>query len=208
MFMDRFFSRSLSDLFTEFVDRVRMAVSPGNRRPQQMEETQPPAAEEMKPAVVERLEAPTPKDPEMWFIKLVEDGLRKFPDFIRLGQSPLADCIGVKGENHIARGKRLHQVLHDAIESLRPAGVRPASAPPRNWYNYIVLHDAYVTGMRNCDVRARLYISEGTFNRTRRNAVRGVALWLIEGQRRGTMSIECAFPAGCHEAGNMAVFGS
>jgi hypothetical protein len=53
-------------------------------------------------------------------------------------------------------------------------------AIPRAWYAYIILHDAYLEGARNRDVMARLYISEGTFNRTRRLALRGVARWMSE----------------------------
>jgi hypothetical protein len=82
----------------------------------------------------------------------------------------------------------LQQLLNDAIQSLRPAGIRPTSVVPRAWYNYIVLHDAYVIGIRNRDVMAKLYISEGTFNRTRRIAVRGVAIWLIEAIRQRNMN--------------------
>jgi DNA-binding CsgD family transcriptional regulator len=43
-----------------------------------------------------------------------------------------------------------------------------------------VLHDAYVEGVPNREIMARLYISEGTFNRTRRNAIRGLARLLAE----------------------------
>jgi DNA-binding CsgD family transcriptional regulator len=48
------------------------------------------------------------------------------------------------------------------------------------WYSYIVLHDAYVEGVPNREIMARLYISEGTFNRTRRIALRALARLLIE----------------------------
>jgi hypothetical protein len=126
------------------------------------------------------IETLNPKDPEMWFIKMVEAALRKFPDFIQLGASPLADYLNVKGETQIARGKRLQLLLQEAIEALRPDGNRPVEPLPRAWHNYAVLHDAYVEGVLNREVMARLYVSEGTFNRTRRNAVRGLARLLIE----------------------------
>jgi DNA-binding CsgD family transcriptional regulator len=38
----------------------------------------------------------------------------------------------------------------------------------------------YVEGVQNREIMARLYISEGTFNRTRRNAIRGLARLLVE----------------------------
>ena len=190
MFINKFFSRTIYDLLMEFVDHVRASVSIWNLLPQTNERVLQPVEEpqtqavEMKSAAGEMIETLMPSEPEIWFIKLVEDGLRKFPDSIVLGQSPLADYVGVKCDSKIARGKQLQQRLHDAIESLRPAGTRPISALPRAWYNYIVLHDAYVIGIRNREVMARLYISEGTFNRTRRNALRGVAMCLIEGTRQ------------------------
>ena len=52
--------------------------------------------------------------------------------------------------------------------------------PQRSWYQYIVLYDAYVLGELNRDIMSKLYISEGTFNRTRRRAIRGVAKALQE----------------------------
>jgi len=51
---------------------------------------------------------------------------------------------------------------------------------PRVWYNYVVLYDAYVEDVPNREIMARLYISEGTFNRTRRNALRGLSRMLLE----------------------------
>lgn len=118
--------------------------------------------------------------PDEKIIKMTEDGLRKFPDYVKLGQSELADWLRVHGTSHIERGKKLQNILREGIEALRPAGSRPEEPLPRNWYNYAVLNDAYVKGVMNREVMARLYISEGTFNRTRRNALRGVARWLME----------------------------
>ena len=66
------------------------------------------------------------------------------------------------------------------MESFRPKGPRPPEPLPRVWYSYVVLHDAYVEGVPNREIMARLYISEGTFNRTRRNALRALARSLIE----------------------------
>ena len=120
----------------------------------------------------------TKPDPE--FVEMVEDSLRHLSDFISLGQFPLAESLGVPGETHIERGKALQQRLNHAIERLRPDKLRPQAHLPREWYSYVVLHDAYIEQVPNRDIMARLYISEGTFNRTRRNALRGVARFLLE----------------------------
>jgi len=184
MFIDKFFSRTPYDLFAEFIEHIRAAVSIGDLLPPTNERIVQLVRESPTKTAHRKIERLIPNEPETWFLKLVEDCLRKFPDSIVLGQSQLIDYVGVVGESQIARGKQLQRVLNEAIESLRPAGMRPIGALPRAWYNYVVLHDAYVTGIRNRDVMARLYISEGTFHRTRRNAVRGVAMCLIEGMQQ------------------------
>lgn len=121
--------------------------------------------------------------PDVEFIRIVEDALRHFSDYIALGQSSLADWAGIHAESHIERGKKLQDFLAECIDSLRPAGARPPEPLPRVWYSYVVLHDAYIEGVPNREIMARLYISEGTFNRTRRNALRGLARLLTEKER-------------------------
>jgi hypothetical protein len=119
-------------------------------------------------------------EPDADFIRLMEEALRHLPDAITLGQSTLADKLSITGESHIERGKGLQKLLTESIESLKPAAVRPPEPLPRLWYSYAVLHDAYVECVPNREIMARLYISEGTFNRTRRNAIRGLARLLME----------------------------
>jgi len=114
------------------------------------------------------------------FIKIVEDALRHLPDTITLAQSPLAEKVSIAGDSNLDRGKRLQEFLMEAIAALKPDEKRPPEPLPRIWYNHAVLHDAYVEGVPNREIMARLYISEGTFNRTRRNAIRGLARTLIE----------------------------
>ncbi len=68
----------------------------------------------------------------------------------------------------------------ESIETLHPGGMRLSEPLPRAWYNYVVLHDAYVLSLPNREIMSRLFISEGTFHRTRRNAVRGLTRMLLE----------------------------
>jgi hypothetical protein len=110
----------------------------------------------------------------------VEDGLRNLPDYISLGQSSLPELLGVSGDTHIEKGKAVQQQLIQAIEMLRPAKDLPKGPLPREWHSYIILHDAYRTGIPNQDIMSKLYISEGTFHRTRRAAIRSVARALLE----------------------------
>ncbi len=119
-------------------------------------------------------------NPDSEFVKIVEDSLRNLSDYIALGQSPIASRFHIQANSHVETGKLIHQILMDSIEMLRPNGVRPSEPLPRLWYNYVVLHDAYVERVSNREIMARLYISEGTFHRTRRNALRGFARMLLE----------------------------
>jgi hypothetical protein len=124
-------------------------------------------------------------------ISLVEDALRHLHDYPYLGEHTLAQLRIIESHldvqqgafvTHLERGKALQEVLIAAIEKLKPTGLQP-SPPTREWHQYIILHDCYVLGKLNRDVMSALYISEGTFSRTRRRAVRGVTRALAEMER-------------------------
>lgn len=131
-------------------------------------------------------------------IPLVEDALRQLHDFAYLGENPLAELRVV--QNHIApkrdgspvtfldRGRALSETLTEALDELRPAATLPKGiqVPPREWHLYIILHDSYVQGETNRDTMSKLYISEGTFNRARRRALRAVAKSLAEMEANAT----------------------
>jgi GAF domain-containing protein len=125
------------------------------------------------------------------FAALVEDALRRLHDYPYLGEHPLVqlqfvdwclqDC-GDRFVTHLDRGKALSEGLVRALDKLRPPGLEPErhAIPSREWHQFLILHDAYVLGERNRDIMSRLYVGEGTFNRTRRRALRGVAKALRE----------------------------
>lgn len=114
------------------------------------------------------------------FIKHVEQGLRHLADYPYLSASPLAATLGASGVSHLERGKAVREALLQAVEALRPAGPRPSGVLPREWHAYAILHDAYVADVPNREIMARLYVSEGTFNRQRRRALMAVARTLSE----------------------------
>jgi hypothetical protein len=131
---------------------------------------------------------------EVGFAALVKDALRRLHDFPYLGEHDLARLRVVDWYlpeedsgfvTHIDRGKAVSAVLVDAVSKLRPEGEEPAAyaVPPRMWRQYIVLHDAYVLGELNRDIMSKLYVGEGTFNRIRNRAIRGVAKALREMER-------------------------
>ncbi|HMK07590.1 MAG TPA: hypothetical protein VK449_01015, partial [Anaerolineales bacterium] len=120
-------------------------------------------------------------------VEAVEVALRRINDFVYLGTSPLSALGAVRSTvlpqaTYIDRGKATHRLLAEAIERLRPAGERPPHTSPREWHHYMILHEAYVMDRPNRDVMAELYISEGTFNRRRREAIAAVQRMLQEGE--------------------------
>jgi hypothetical protein len=116
----------------------------------------------------------------------VDLALRNLFDYAYLADSPLAELAIVRRQlagdrkTHVERGKTIQTILVEALNQLRPGPEVPRERVPREWYPYVILHDAYVTGIQNRDIMKRLYISEGTFNRTRRSAIRSLARVLAE----------------------------
>jgi hypothetical protein len=116
----------------------------------------------------------------------VEDALQNIYDYAYLGDSPLAQLKQVHrlldgaAPTHLDTGKAIYQVVATAVDKLRPASAIPTAPIPREWHPYLILHDAYFEGLPNRDITSKLYISEGTFHRTRRSAVRSVARALSE----------------------------
>lgn len=121
--------------------------------------------------------APSPQQ-----VAEVENAMRRLYDYSYLGEHPLARNMLAHDHatTHIDRGKALNAVLVTAIEKLRPAAVEPRELPPREWHPYLILRDAYLRGDANRDIMSRLYVSEATFHRTRRSALRAVTKALHE----------------------------
>ncbi|MBK5108539.1 MAG: hypothetical protein JJE12_10415, partial [Anaerolineales bacterium] len=80
----------------------------------------------------------------------------------------------------IDKGKAVNKIVTAAIDKLRPGEEVPAEPLPREWYPYTILHGAYIEDRLNRDIMSQLYISEGTFNRTRRSAIRSMRRMLEE----------------------------
>ena len=119
-------------------------------------------------------------------VEIVEDALRNMSDYAFLADSPLVELglvqfrLPPKPVTHLDRGKVVHDILLETINKLNPGTVIPRDPPPREFYPYVILKEAYLDGVTNRDIMMHLYISEGTFNRTRRAAVRSVARALAE----------------------------
>jgi hypothetical protein len=118
--------------------------------------------------------------------RAVEEALRNLYDYTYLSDSPLSKLKQVQRlsdnpkSTHLDRGKLVYQTILDGLEKLRPLGELPGEPVPRQWYPYLILYSAYLENKPNNEIMTRLYISEGTFNRTRRAAIRSLARTLSE----------------------------
>jgi GAF domain-containing protein len=124
-------------------------------------------------------------------VSLVEKALRRLHDYGALGEQPLARLhvveqqVAAQNDGRVVtpvdRGKALVQVLAQAMEKLRPDDVSPTTreVPGREWHAYLILHHSYVLEESTRDIMSWLYISEGTYNRTRREALRSLATTLL-----------------------------
>jgi len=136
--------------------------------------------------LTEEHHSPTTSAPPSIPVETVEEALRNLFDYAHLADCPLAEMQLVRkelagGQNtHLERGKTVYALMVEALEHLRPAGEIPPEPLPREWYPYVILHDAYLDNIPNRDIMSKLYISEGSFNRTRRGAIRTLARELAE----------------------------
>jgi hypothetical protein len=116
----------------------------------------------------------------------VELALRNLSDYAFLADSPISELAAARAKlsgdrkTHIEQGKAVQAVVLEALEKMRPDPNLPREPIPREWFPYVILHDAYVEEVQNRDIMSKLYISEGTFNRTRRAAIRSLARALAE----------------------------
>lgn len=116
----------------------------------------------------------------------VEHAFRSLFDYASLGDSPLArlkvvrDNLTDRQTTHLDQGKAVNQALREALERMRPEGDLPRPPYPREWFPYLILKFAYLEDVPNREIMSRLYIAEGTFNRTRRNALQAVTRALNE----------------------------
>lgn len=174
----------------EDIQQIEALVSHFRDRERELQRRLQALVARREPAEV--LEGVTEKE----FVALAEDGLRRLFDYSYLGEHKLAHLSMVERQlqsretpiTHLDRGKALKELLLQALDKLRPPGSQPAP-PTLEWYPFLVLHDAYVLGEPNREIMSKLYMSQGTFNRTRRRAIRALAKALLEMEREARQEI-------------------
>ncbi len=113
-------------------------------------------------------------------IKDVEAALDHLWDMVWLARCPLARLpqvrkLGAQQQAIVTnadRGKALHHALLAAINALK--GGREADKGDKRWRAWYILHHKYVERHSNRQIYMRLNLSERTFYRERREAIKGV----------------------------------
>jgi CheY-like chemotaxis protein len=109
------------------------------------------------------------------FLRQVKDALMRLYDFPGLQTHPLASSLALDSSGQ--PGRRLRQLLIDAIEKLNPGSDAPFGDPRGRLYNVLLLH--YVEGMIVREAADELSMSERQAHRDLRRGEESVAaiLW-------------------------------
>lgn len=146
-----------------------------------------------------RAREPAPEAPSIEFKDLVRDALLHLYEAGYLGSHPLAKLAEVPpGGSAAASGKRLLQLLLDAIEALRPAPGFPTDARTLRLYHLLELR--YIGGMSAGDAMAQLGISKSQYQRDHLHALDSVANVLWERWRTVQPVIQRPAESGTREA--------
>ena len=132
-------------------------------------------------------------------VRLTEQALRRLNN-----PSALANCellgrlpatvaeVSAAGNGHesrpatdLDRARALRGVLVAAIEKLKPPEGESRRDSPAA-LQYLILREEYLEGLLNKQIMTRHAISEGTFHRNRRQAIRSIARELQAGEEHRT----------------------
>jgi hypothetical protein len=117
-------------------------------------------------------------------VRLTEQALRRLNNPAALGRSELASRIpktldastreavgrGLQDVTPLERAQAIRAVLISGIERLKPLDGDTGPESPAA-LQYHILHEEYLQGLLNKQIMTRHSISEGTFNRNRRQAI-------------------------------------
>jgi hypothetical protein len=131
-------------------------------------------------------------------VKLTERALRRLNNPAALAecdlleQVPLVLAAARAGADltPLERARALRDVLTEAIERLKPPEGDSIGSPGALQYH--ILREEYLQGLLNKQIMARHSISEGTFNRNRRQAIATIARELENQERRLTTTRDLA----------------
>ena len=122
----------------------------------------------------------------------IEEVLRNLHNIAYLGQHPASTLQIVSSQiDHeaaetvtpIEQGHAVRGVVEALVARLRPSGAIPTEPYPAEWRLYAIIHGAYILGESSRDIMGKLYISEATYHRSRRQALNILADALIELER-------------------------
>lgn len=147
----------------------------------------PPKASCVTRSIQVKPTAPAPRlasaQPQAWtrdhahadVVRLVRDALRHLHDPVSLRTHPLTDLFAEPDTSPSVKGKRLHQLLLEAIAALRPES---SSNDARALRRHDLLTLRYIEALEIDTVAARLGMSRREFTRQQRYAFEAVAAFL------------------------------
>jgi hypothetical protein len=198
-------AEAINEMVTDFRSRERQLQHQIQQLMAAQQEAQTRATHRLPGAAGEPTAGEAHSDREA-FTAAIERCMQQLHDYTFLGNEFLAHLALVeqtlatqrsdrgdqKPVTKLDRGRALHDLLVDALNKLRPQGAEPSryEAPPRKWHPFIVLYDSYVRHELTRDVMKRLYISEATFHRIRRRAVRSIADVLFEMEQSAQADVQ------------------
>jgi hypothetical protein len=106
-------------------------------------------------------------------VRLLRDALEIMVEDppVDLGRGELAVLLLSDGADALARGRRLQEALHTAIERLRPASdAGPVLNDPR-WRHYLIVAGEYQVGEERAELQEALALSPSTYSRAKREAL-------------------------------------
>jgi hypothetical protein len=123
-------------------------------------------------------------------VRLTEQALRRLNNPAALADCDLIDRLpavlaasaGGPDATPLERARALRDILTAAIEQLKPPDGDGIGAPAALQYH--ILREEYLQGLLNKQIMARHSISEGTFNRNRRQAIATLSRELENQERR------------------------
>jgi hypothetical protein len=137
--------------------------------------TRAPAAAAPAPAAPAPL--PRPEAPYAQVVKATADALHKLGNPAALGECALVEHLPATLKWQIDRQGGVHTSRHQALRALLVEAIdRLKAREGEQTLYHAILHEEYVQGHPTARIMTRHAISESTFHRYRRDAIRAVAL--------------------------------
>jgi len=192
------FSHALVDVLRRLLDRAFFAEDVQQLRSTLGSVAQAAAMDADLPALLDEAQAEIARVSSQHVLRLTEQALRRLNSPAALADCELSTRVpavlaaaceqlglpAASAANPVDRAHALREVLRSGIERLKPADADADSTPAALQYH--ILREEYLLGMLNKHIMARHALSEGSFHRSRRQAISMLAREIETQERRLT----------------------